>query len=129
MGEVYSFEEATIRRVGSTSGGTTLADIDNYATNVRVTVKRTLAERRDHTGNVLERIPQGVDVDMSMSKLYANDPFLFDGNAINLIFSNSTGSETNQIGGAYWESKDLGASADGLFDQGISLKGNTWGTV
>ena len=129
MGEVYSFNECTIKKVGSAAGDSTESKIDNFATNVRVYVKRKLAERRDHTGNVLERIPQGTEVDMSIDKLYCNDVTLFDGNAIKLYFSNSVGSETWQMGGAYWESKDWGASGDGLFAEGLAIKGNTWGTV
>lgn len=129
MGEVYSFTEAIIKRVGSASGDSTESQINNYANSVRVYVKRKLAERRDHTGNVLERIPQGTEVEMSIDKLYANDAFLFDGNAIKLYFSNAVGSETYQMGGCYWDSKDWGASGDGLFAQGLIIKGNTWGTV
>jgi hypothetical protein len=129
MAEVWSFAEAIIKRVGSASGDSTESQIDNFATNVRVYLKRKLAERRDHSGNVLERISQGVEVDLSMDKLYVNDPFLFDGNAIKLYFGNSVGSETRQMGGCYWESKDWGAAGDGLWSEGITIKGNSWGTV
>ena len=129
MPEVYSFLEATIKRVGSTVGGTTETDIDTFAEGVTVSVSRELTERKDKTGRVWDRMPTSTRAEMNIKKLYSDDPFLLDGNNIKLYLNTGLGSVTWQMGTCWYESKTMGGDAEGPMTYECNIVGNSWGTV
>lgn len=130
MPEVYSFLEATIKRVGSTVGGTTETDIDAYAEGITVSVSRELTERKNTSGVVKDRIPTSTRAEMNIKKFYSDDPFLLDGNNIKLYLDTGVGSVTWQMGTCWWESKTMGGDAEGgPISYECNIVGNSWGTV
>lgn len=130
MAEVYHFLECEIKRIGSAAGDTTATSIDAYAEGVSVSLSRELQPRTDTSGVVQQRIETTREATMSISKLYASDPFLFDGNAIKLIMGNALGTETWQLSNAYWTNKELSGSPDESgIAYGLEIVGNDFGTV
>lgn len=129
MAEVYSGLEAYIYRVGSSVGGTTETAIDAYAEGVNVTLSRELRSRTDTSGVVQQRIPVGKSAEMSISRLYIDDPHLCDGNNLKLYLMNSLGTQTYQLTGAYWENKGWSAPGDDLVKYDVTIVGRDFGTV
>ena len=129
MAEVFSALECYIYRVGSKLGDTTEAAIDAFAEGVSVTLNRELVPRVDTEGVIQSRVSMGKSADMTISKLYSDDPHLFDGNNVKLYMGNSLGTQTYQLTGAYWSSKGWSASGDEAISFDVSVMGRDFGTV
>jgi len=129
MAEVFSALECYIYRVGSKLGDTTEAAIDAFAEGVNVSVSRELVPRVDDQGVIQQRVSFGKTAEMTISKLYSDDPHLFDGNNIKLYMMNSIGTQTYQLTGAYWSNKGWGASGDDTVSFDVAVVGRDFGTV
>ena len=129
MGEVYTFLECEIYKCGTTAGGTTPYSIDGYAEDVTVGVSRELTPRTDDQGVVRQRVPVKTEAQMSIGKLYAEDLSFVDGNSLRLVMGNALGTETWEMGSAYWQSKGWSAGGDGVATYDVSLIGNSFGTI
>lgn len=130
MAEVYSFLECEIYQLGSKAGDATAYAVDAYAEGVSVSVSRELTPRTNDQGVVMQRVPVKTEAQMTISRLYAkNDTFFSDGNNIKLIMGNALGTESWQMGTAYWQNKSFAGAGDGLVAYNVSLVGNSWGTV
>lgn len=129
MAEVYTFLECEIYKCGTTAGGTTPYSIDGYAEGVTVTLNRELKPRENDQGVVVQRVPVKTEAQMGIQKLYAADLSFVDGNSLRLVMGNALGTETWQLGTAYWQSRGWGAGGDEVVRYDISLVGNSFGTV
>jgi len=122
MAEVYSFEEATLKRVGTASGDTTETTLA-YAEGISVSRSRELVPRTDSQGVVKERVVRATSAQMSINKLYGTADHLFDGNDIKLYLIGVTGSEVWTFAGAYRSNEAWATSADGLVTYDAEIDG------
>ena len=129
MAEVFSALECYLYRVGSASGGTAETLIDAFAEGVSVSLSRELTPRVDDQGVVKQRVSFGKSAEMSISKLYSDDPHLADGNNLKLYMMNSVATQTYQMTGAYWSSKGWSADGDSPVTFDVSISGADFGTV
>ena len=129
MAEVFSAPECYLYRVGSKAGDTTETLIDAFAEGVSVSLSRELVPRMDDQGVVKQRVSFGKSAEMSISKLYSDDPHLADGNNLKLYMMNSVATQTYQMTGAYWSSKGWSADGDSPVTFDVSISGADFGTV
>lgn len=131
MSEVYTGLECVIKRVGSASGDSTETAIDAYAEGVTITVSRELTPRTDTQGVVQDRVPVATSAEMSISKLFSDDPFLFDGNNIKIYLNDggATGSAVYQMDNCWWQSKGYSGDAQGPMRYDVSVVGDNFAAV
>lgn len=129
MAEVFNFLECYLYRVGTTGTDTTETSIDAYAQGVTVNLNRELMERVDQSGVVQDRVPIRATAEMSIAKLYSEDPFLLDGNNIKVYFQNVTGTDTYTMTNCWWTGKGWsGASDDTGCRYDLTIVGGSFGT-
>ena len=128
-GEVWSFDEAYLKKVGTAAGGTTEYAVDTFAESISVAKSRELVEMVDTSGVVVKRVPIRTSVSVSLGALYNAPVNFFDGNDVKLYFQNALGTETWYIGSCTSSDESWDMSADGLVAYQVELVGNSFGTV
>src|SRR3972149_236921 len=97
MAEVFHSDMTLIRQIT----GTAESRIDVFAADVDIQTKKEFFEITDDAGEVVKRHQTGQAAEMSISKMFASEINLTDGNTVKVYFGNTLGTTTYGMGSCY----------------------------
>ena len=125
MAEVFHSDMTLIRKIT----GTVESRIDIFAQDVDIQTKKEFFEVTDDAGDVVKRHQTGQSAEMSISKMFASEINLTDGNTVKVYFGNTLGTTTYGMGSCYVTDKGWKIGEDDPVIHNVRIIGRNFGTT
>lgn len=125
MGEVYHFNEVTLKSVS----GTIETTICPFATGVAVDLRREMFDVANEDGQVVKRFEYGKGVTVTIGKAYDSDLAWTDGDSLKIYHQYNGGTVTHQVTNVYLTDQGWTQRENDVIRYDVKMVGQSVGTV